>query len=66
MRLERRLCEPKLDELLLLHELCVRAVVDDVFAEYGRREGPVDFLGVDVGELAVEDEFVARETQVAG
>lgn len=45
--------------LLLLHQLGVGAVVDDILAKDRSRERAVDLLGVDVLELAVEDEVVA-------
>jgi hypothetical protein len=51
-----------LAHLLLLHQLVVGAVVDDVTAEDGRSQDSVDLLGVDVLQLAVQDEVVARGT----
>lgn len=58
MRFQRRLGEAEFDELLLLHELRVRAVVYDVRPEDGSGEFAVDFLCIYVFELAVEDEVV--------
>jgi len=45
--------------LLLLHQLGVGAVVDDISAEHGGRQDSVDLFGVDVLQLAVEDEVVS-------
>jgi len=50
--------------LLLLHELGVRAVVDDILAEHGGREDGVDFFGANVADLAVQDEVVALCAEV--
>lgn len=66
MRLQCLLCEPELDELLLLHELGVRTVVDNIAAEYWYSERTVNLFSVDVLELSVEDEIVAVEAKVAG
>lgn len=55
-----------LHKLLLLHELGVGAVVDDVPAKDGGREDSVDLLGVDVLELAVEDEVVTGRANCDG
>lgn len=55
--------QAELDELLLLHELGVGAVVDNIGTEDGSGEGAVDFFGVDILELAVEDEVVALSTE---
>jgi hypothetical protein len=46
-------------DLLLLHELGVGTIVDNVTTEDGGGEGRVDFFGVDITQLAVEDELVA-------
>ena len=45
--------------LLLLHKLGVGAVVDNIAAKDGRSEVGVDFLSVDILELAVEDKVVS-------
>jgi hypothetical protein len=45
--------------LLLLHQLRVGAVVDDILAKDRCRELAVDLLGVDILDLAIEDEVVA-------
>lgn len=60
------LCKTKLDELLLLHELRVGAVVDDVGAEDGGGQGAVYFFGIEIGVLSIEDEFVTIEAEVDG
>jgi hypothetical protein len=52
--------------LLLLHELGVGAVVDDVATKDGSGEDGVNLLGIDVLELAVEDEVVASGTNGNG
>ena len=49
--------------LLLLHELRVRAVVHDVLAEDGPGEWVVYLLGVDILDLAVQDEVISRRVQ---
>jgi hypothetical protein len=49
--------------LLLLHKLRVRAVVDDVLAENRGGQRGVDFLGVDILDLAIENEVVAFSVQ---
>src|SRR5690606_8972227 len=48
--------------LLLLHELRVGAVVDHIPSEDRGGQASVDFFGVDVLELAVEDEVVSRRS----
>jgi hypothetical protein len=45
--------------LLLLHELGVWAVIDDILAKHRSGEDGVNFLGIDIADLAVQDEFVA-------
>lgn len=45
--------------LLLLHELGVRAIVDNIAAEDGSSQDGVDFFSVDILKLAVEDKVVA-------
>ena len=52
--------------LLLLHELRVRAVVDDVLAKDGGGEDGVDVLCADVLGLAVQNEVVARAADIDG
>jgi hypothetical protein len=59
MRLQRLLCQSKLDKLLLFHELRVRTVVDDIAPKHRCGKGTIDLLGVDILELSVEDEVVA-------
>jgi hypothetical protein len=45
---------------LLLHKLRVGAVVHDILSEDGCAEWRVDLLGVEILDLAVQDEVVAR------
>lgn len=52
--------------LLLLHELCVGAIIDNVAAKDGSRQDGVDLFGIDVLELAVENKFVARGADCDG
>jgi hypothetical protein len=52
--------------LLLLHELRVRAVIDNILAEDGGGEDGVDFFGANVADLAVQDELVALGSDVDG
>ena len=53
-------------DLLLLHQFCVRTIVHNIFAKDGRGEWLVDLLGIEVGDLAVEDEFVSLDAQEYG
>ncbi len=55
--LRRRLAYPTY--LLLLHQLRVGAVVDNILAKDRGGERAVDLLGIDILDLAVEDEVVA-------
>jgi hypothetical protein len=50
--------------LLLLHELRVRAVIDDTSTENRRGKLSVDLFGVHVLELAIEDELIALRSKV--
>lgn len=50
--------------LLLLHELRVRAVIDDTCTENWRGEVGVDLLRVHVLQLSIEDELVAGCSKV--
>lgn len=43
----------------MLHELRIRAVIDNVLAKHRRGKRGVDFLSIDVLDLSVEDEVVA-------
>jgi hypothetical protein len=52
--------------LLLFHKLRVGAVVDDVLAKHRRAQRGVDLLGVDVLDLAVENEVVALGVEAHG
>jgi hypothetical protein len=56
----------RLSYLLLLHELGVGAIVDHILAEHGGGERVVDLLGVDILQLAVENEVVALGSQTDG
>lgn len=49
--------------LLLLHELRIRAIIDDVLAKDGRAERCVDLLRIDVLDLSVQDKVVALGVQ---
>lgn len=44
--------------LLLFHELCVRYIVDNVFSEDRSRQNGIYLFGIDVLELAIQDELV--------
>lgn len=46
-------------ELFLLHELGVGAVIDNIASEDGSGQNSVDLFGIDVLELAVENEVVS-------
>jgi hypothetical protein len=52
--------------LFLLHQLGVGAIVDDITAEDGSSQDSVDFLGVDILELSVEDKIVSGRTNSDG
>ena len=52
--------------LLLFHELCVRAVVDNILSEDRRGQDGVDVLGRDVLELAVQDEVITIGSNIDG
>lgn len=52
--------------LLLLHELRVRAIIDNILAEDGGGKDRVDFLGANITNLAVQDELVALGSDVDG
>jgi hypothetical protein len=56
----------KLSHLLLFHELRIRAVIDDVFSKNRGSERGVDLFGIDILQLAVEDEFVALCADIDG
>lgn len=51
---------------LLLHEFGVGTVIDNIRSEDGRCKLAVDFFGVDVLQLAIEDEFIALNAEVYG
>lgn len=46
--------------LLLLHQLGVGTVIDDITTKHRSGQDGVDFLSIDVLELAVENKVVAR------
>ena len=52
--------------LLLFHEFRVGAVVDNVGSEDRRCKLAVDFFGVDILQLSIEDELVAFNAEVDG
>ncbi len=49
--------------LLLLHELRIRAIIYDIFAKDGRAQRGVDLLCIDVLDLSIQDEVIARCVQ---
>ena len=51
---------PQHTYLLLFHELRIGAIVDDITSEHGSGQRSIDLLGVDVLELAVQNEIIAR------
>ena len=52
--------------LLLLHELSVRAIVYDVLAKDRGSQDGVNILSADILQLAVQDELVALGADVDG
>ena len=50
--------------LLLLHKFGVRTVIDNVRSEDGRCKLAVDFFGVDILQLSIEDKLIAFNTEV--
>lgn len=52
--------------LLLLHKLGVGAIVDDILAENRGSKDGVNLFGVDIANLAVQDEIVALGADVDG
>jgi hypothetical protein len=50
--------------LLLLHKFRVGTVVDNIRSEDGCCKLAVDFFGVDVLQLSIEDELIAFNTEV--
>lgn len=50
--------------LLLLHKFRVGTVVDNIRSEDGCCKLAVDFFGVDVLQLSIEDELVAFNSKV--
>jgi hypothetical protein len=51
---------------LLVHQSLIRTVIDDTSAEYRCRELAVDFLGIQVGVFAIENEIIAFSTKEHG
>lgn len=45
--------------LFLFHKFGIRTIVDDIFSKAGRGQYGVDFLGVNVLELPVQNELVS-------
>ncbi len=52
--------------LLLLHQFCIRTVVDHIRSKDGRSEAAIYFLGVDVLQLPVQNEFISLNAQIHG
>lgn len=52
--------------LLLLHQLSIGAIVDDIATKDRGSQNSIDFLGVDVLELAVEDKVVSSRANGDG
>lgn len=52
--------------LFLLHKFRVGTVVDNIRSEDGCCELAVDFFGIDVLQLSIEDELIAFNTEVDG
>lgn len=50
--------------LLLLHELRVGTVVNHILSKDRGGQDCVDFLGIDVFKLAVQDEIIARGSNI--
>lgn len=50
--------------LLLLHEFGVGTVVDNIRSEDGCCKLAVDFFGVDVLQLSIEDKLIAFNAEV--
>lgn len=50
--------------LLLLHQLGIGAIVDNILSKYGGGENGVNFLGIKILMLAIEDEIVALCAQI--
>lgn len=50
--------------LLLLHEFGVGTVVDNIRSEDGCCKLAVDFFGIDVFQLSIEDELIAFNAEV--
>ena len=45
--------------LLLLHELCVGAIIDNIAAKDGSGQDSIDFFSVNIFELAVKNKVVS-------
>lgn len=60
------MCPEQQPYLLLFHQLRIRTIVDNILAKNGRGKGAVNFLGVDMAELAIEDELVALGANIDG
>lgn len=51
-------------DLFLLHQLGVRAVIDHILSKDRCGQDSINFLRVDIFQLAIENEVVALSTQV--
>jgi hypothetical protein len=52
--------------LLLLHELRVRAVVDNIAAKDRGRQWRINLFGANIAQLAIHDELIALCAQIDG
>jgi hypothetical protein len=52
--------------LLLLHQLRVRAVVDDISTKDRSGQNRIDLLRIDILQLPIEDEIVSSSAKVDG
>lgn len=50
--------------LLLFHELGIRAIINDVFPKAGSRQHRVNFLSVDIFEFPIQDELIPLWSKV--
>jgi hypothetical protein len=51
-------------DLLLLHELGIGTIVYDIFSKHGGGKGAVNFLGVEILQLCIENEIVSFGSDV--
>ena len=50
----------------MLHKFRIRTIVDNIRSEDGRCKLAVDFFGVDILQLSIEDELIALDTEIYG